>query len=80
MTQEHNKAMWEWHQNANECNRWYQSRLLRSSVIFFKEFEGGEHLKENGLKWFATQHIGCGGTQGQEEVQNQKGEHMSWRN
>jgi len=50
MTQEHNKAMWEWHQNANECNRWYQSRLLRSSVIFFKEFEGGEHLKENGLK------------------------------
>jgi hypothetical protein len=37
-----------------------------------KAFEGGEHLKANGLEWFVAQHTCCGGTQGQIEVQDQK--------
>jgi hypothetical protein len=39
-----------------------------------KAFEGGERLKANGLEWFVAQHTCCGGTQGQIEVQDQKGE------
>jgi hypothetical protein len=50
VAQEQNKATWERYQNVNGHDRWYQSRLLGSSLNSSKAFGGGEHLKANGFE------------------------------